>query len=185
MSSRIARSSSSKKSTPARHAHRADVGAGDDRAVDVDRIARDWARAPCRRGPGTASIRCARPSFEPMVTIASRVRVELDAVAALVPGADRAAQPRNALRHRVAVGVVTLRRLDQLRDDVLGRGAVGVAHAHVDDVLARAARRHLQLVGDVEDVRGRRLMRANSLMAGDRCGIAAAPARAALRCKKL
>ncbi len=34
-----------------------------------------------------------------------------------------------------------------------GVGPVGIAHAHVDDVLAAATRRHLQLGGDVEDVR--------------------------------
>ena len=34
----------------------------------------------------------------------------------------------------------------------LGRGAVGVAHAEVDDVLAAAAGGHLELGGDVEDV---------------------------------
>ncbi len=37
---RIARSHSAKKSTLGRHAHGADVGAGDHRAVDVDRVAR-------------------------------------------------------------------------------------------------------------------------------------------------
>ena len=33
-----------------------------------------------------------------------------------------------------------------------GVGAVGIAHAEVDDVLAAAARRELELAGDVEDV---------------------------------
>ena len=153
MSSRIARSSSAKKSTPGVMRHRADVGAGDDRRRRCGSGSSGSAPAPCRRGRGVASIRCARPSFEPMVTIASRVRIELDAVAALVPVADRAAQPRDALRHRVAVRVGALRGLDQLVDDVRRRRAVGVAHAEVDDVFAAAARGHLQLGGDVEDVR--------------------------------
>jgi hypothetical protein len=51
------------------------------------------------------------------------------------------------------VRIVALRRLDQLVDDVLRRRPVGVAHRQVDDVVAAATRRHLQLVGDVEDVR--------------------------------
>ena len=83
----------------------------------------------------------------------AEVRVELDAVAAPVPGADRAPQARDALRHRVAVRVLALRGFDQLVDDVLRRRPVGIAHREVDDVLAAPPRRHLQLVGDVEDVR--------------------------------
>ena len=43
---------------------------------------------------------------------------------------------------------------DQLVDDVLRRRPVRVAHRQVDDIVAAAPRRHLQLVGDVEDVRG-------------------------------
>jgi hypothetical protein len=46
------------------------------------------------------------------------------------------------------------RRLDELVDDRLGRGQVGIAHAEVHNVLARAARGRLQVVDDVEDVRG-------------------------------
>ena len=40
---------------------------------------------------------------------------------------------------------------------MLGRGAVGVAHAEVDDVFATAARGGLHLAGDVEDVGGKAL----------------------------
>jgi hypothetical protein len=52
------------------------------------------------------------------------------------------------------VGVFTLGDLYQLLDDVRRRGAIGVAHAQVDDVLATAAGGHLQLGGDVENVGG-------------------------------
>jgi hypothetical protein len=45
------------------------------------------------------------------------------------------------------------RRLNQLVDDVLGRGSVGVAHAEVDDVFSAAAGGHLHVAGDVEDIR--------------------------------
>jgi len=51
------------------------------------------------------------------------------------------------------VRVLALRGLDQLVDDVPGRRPVWIAHRQVDDVVAAPARRHLQLVGDVEDVR--------------------------------
>jgi hypothetical protein len=50
--------------------HVADVGARDHRPVDVDRVAR--VRHQHRvAAPSVASARCAMPSFEPMVTIAS------------------------------------------------------------------------------------------------------------------
>ena len=59
-----------------------------------------------------------------------------------------------------------LRRLNHLVDDVLGRGAVGVAHAEVDDVFAAAAGGDLHLAGDVEDVR-REALNAGELFHGD------------------
>ena len=51
------------------------------------------------------------------------------------------------------MGLRLLRRLNQLVDDVFGRGSVRVAHAEVDDVFAAAAGRTLHGVGDVEDIR--------------------------------
>ena len=93
-----------------RHAHRADVGAGDDRAVDVDRV----------RGIGHQHRVAALEAGEHQVREAFLradgddrlgVRVELDAVAALVPVADRLAQARDALRDRVAVRVRCAARL--------------------------------------------------------------------------
>jgi hypothetical protein len=81
------------------------------------------------------------------------IGIELDGVAAPVPLADRAPQARDAARDGVAMRVQALRGFDQLVDDVLRRRPVGIAHRQVDHVLAAAARRHLQLVGDVEDVR--------------------------------
>ncbi len=139
-----------------RHAHRTDVGAGDDRTVDVDRV------AGIGHEHGVAAVQaCEHQVREPLLGAYGDdrlgVRIEFDAVAPPVPGADRAAQPRDALGHRVAVRVAALGGFDELRDDVRGRGPVRVAHAHVDDVLARMPRRHLQLVGDVEDVRGKAL----------------------------
>ncbi len=53
-----------------------------------------------------------------------------------------------------------LRGLNHLVDDVLGRGAVGVAHAEVDDVFAAAAGGDLHFAGDVEDV-GREALNAS------------------------
>ena len=79
--------------------------------------------------------------------------IELDAPASLIPLADRAPQARNAAGHGVAVGVRPLHGFDELVDDVPGRGAVGIAHSEVDDVLPAPAGGHLELGGDVEDVR--------------------------------
>jgi hypothetical protein len=85
------------------------------------------------------------------------VHVEVHVPAALVPLRDGAAQARNALRDRIAVRILALGHFHELVDDVPRRRAVRVAHREVDDVLAGTARRHLQLVRDVEDVRGQPL----------------------------
>ena len=103
-------------------------------------------------GPSIASARCPIPSFEPMVDDRLGVGIEVDAVAPLVPVADRDAQLVDAARHGVAVVDRLLRRLDQLLHDVRRRRSVGIAHREVDDVLAGAARRELQVADDVEDV---------------------------------
>ncbi len=138
------------------HAHRADVGAGDDRAIDVNRIARVWHQH------GVTAIERGEHQVRQSFLRADRddrlgVRIELDTVSLLVPGRDRAPQPRNAFRYRIAVRVLALHRLDQLVDDMTRRRAIRIAHAHVDDVLAAPTRSHLQLTGDVEDVRGQAL----------------------------
>ena len=152
---------------PRGHAHRTDVRAGDDGAVDVDRIARVGHQhrvAPLQRREHQVREALLRADGDDRLG----VRVEQYAVAPLVPAADRAAQARNALGDRVAVRVLALRRLDQLVDDVPGRGAVRIAHAHVDDVLAGATGRHLQLVGDVEDV-GRKALDPGKISHGEAC----------------
>ena len=100
-----------------RHAHRADVGAGDDRAVDVDRVARVGHQhrvAAVERGEH--QVREAFLGADGDDRLA--VHVEVHVPAALVPLADGAAQARDALRDRVAVGVLALRHLHQLVDDV-------------------------------------------------------------------
>jgi len=83
--------------------------------------------------------------------------IEIDVVAGLVPVADGLAQTGDAAGDGVAVGGGLLRGLDHLVDDVLGGGAVGIAHAEVDDVFAPAAGGHLHFAGDVEDVGGQSL----------------------------
>ena len=61
-------------------------------------------------------------------------------------------------------GCRPLRGFGELGDDVRRRGPIGVAHAHVDDVFAASAGGQLQLGRDVEDVGGRRSMRAKAAL---------------------
>ena len=141
-----------------------DVGAGDDRTVDVDRIAgvgHEHGVAAAERREHQMRDALLRADGDDGFAIG----IELDAPAALIPVADRAAEPRDALRHRVAVRVAALHRLDQLGDDVRRRRAVGIAHAEVDDVLAAAAGGHLQLGRDRKDV-GRQAREARKLRFG-------------------
>ena len=83
-----------------------------------------------------------------------RFRIKIDVKARFVPVADGAAQARNAPRHRIAVRVVALNRFHKLGNDVRRRGAVGIAHAEIDDIVAATAGRHLELGGNVENVGG-------------------------------
>ncbi len=138
------------------HAHRADVSAGDDRAIDMDRVARvrhQYRVAAIERGEHQVREAFLRADRDDRF----RVGIELDAVTRLVPVGDRTPQARDALGDRIAVRVLALGCLDQLVDDVPGRRPVRIAHAHVDDVFAAATRGHLQLTCDVEDIKGQAL----------------------------
>jgi hypothetical protein len=143
------------------HWHVADVCPRDHRPVDMDRIARighqhDIAGVESReREMGEAFLGADGDDR-------FAVRIEIDVVTGLVPVADGAPQPRNALGNRVAMRVGTLHRLDQLLHDVRRRGLVGIAHRQIDDVLAATTRAHLQLPRDVEDV-GRQALDAGEL----------------------
>ena len=128
---------------------------GDDGAEDVDGV------AGIGHGDGVARVEHGEAEVGDALLGADGddglgLGVEVDVVAALVPVADGLAQAGQAAGERVAMGGGLLRGLDQLVDDVLGRGAVGVAHAEVDDVFAALAGGGLQFAGDVEYVRGRR-----------------------------
>src|SRR6185437_5360654 len=82
-----------------------------------------------------------------------RVRIKLDSVAALVPIGYREAQLVDSARDRVAMVGRLGCGLDQLGDDMGGRGRVGIAHAEIDDVLALAPGLQTQFANRVEDVR--------------------------------
>ena len=80
------------------------------------------------------------------------VRVELDAVASLVPVRDRAAELRYARRSRIPVRPRIGRRLYELVDYMLGRRLVGVAHSEVDYVFSPCPGLRLEVVHDSENI---------------------------------
>ena len=51
------------------------------------------------------------------------------------------------------MGVLALRRLYQLVDDVLGRRLIRIAHPEIDDVLTPGSGGLLQFTYDIEDIR--------------------------------
>ncbi len=143
------------------HSHRPNVGAGDDRAIDVNRITR------VRHQYRVATIERRQHQMRQPLLGADRddrlgVRIEFDAIALLVPGRDRAPQPGDPARYRVPVRILPLHGFDQFVDDVTRRRAIRIAHAHVNDVFAAPTRSHLQLTRDVEDV-GRQALDARKL----------------------
>src|SRR3546814_12322645 len=73
--------------------------------------------------------------------------IEFDVEAAAVIIGLRTAEPRNALRLRIAVRVGLHRDFAELFDHMRGRRQVGVAHPQVDDVLSRGARSEERRVG--------------------------------------
>ncbi len=139
-----------------RELHLADVRACDHRAVDMNWIARvrhQHRVAATERGEREMCDAFLRADGDDRL----RLGIELDVPATAVPLADGAAQARNAARDRVSVCVRTLHGFDELVDDVPGRWSIRVAHAEVDDVLPAAAGGHLELGGDVENVRRKAL----------------------------
>ena len=139
-----------------RELHLPDVGPGDNRPVNMDRIAWIRDRARVHRCPSVAELEMRYAFFRADGNDGFiGIRIEVHTVATLVPLADRASQTRNATRNRVAVGIGSLHRLDQFGDDMCRRRTVGIAHTEVDDVLAAATGSHLEFGSDVEDVRGK------------------------------
>ncbi len=130
----------------------ADGAAGDDEAEHVDRVRR-VRREDDVAGRGDRLGEVGQPLLRAERDDDLALGIDLDAEAARVIGGLRLAQPRDAARRRIAVGVGLGRDLGELGDDVRRRRAVGVAHAEVDDVLAARACRRLHRVDFGEDVR--------------------------------
>ena len=129
----------------------AHVGAGEQRAPDVDRVRRGGHQ---RRVPGADQ----HPHEVREALLGPDGRhhlglgVELDRELAPVEVRDGAAQLGDAPGGRVAVVARVVGGLGQLADGHVGRGQVGVAEAEVDDVPAGSPRRRLEVVDGGEDV---------------------------------
>ena len=81
------------------------------------------------------------------------VGIEFDAVAALVPVADRQPELIDAARNRVAMVGIFRGGFDQFGDDMRRRRLVGITHPEIDNILAGAPRLQAQFANRVEYVR--------------------------------
>ena len=132
--------------------HHPDVGAGEQRRVEVDRVRgrRDERRVP-RSHHDPHEVR------EPFLGADGRddlaVGVQLHPEAPQVQVRDRLPELGDPAARRVAVVAGVVYRLGQLLDGHVGRRDVGVAEPEVDDVVAGSTRLQLQLVDLGEDVR--------------------------------
>ncbi len=134
------------------HGHLAQVGAGEERAVDVDRVAgagHDGGVARLQQHPHEVAEALLRADGVGDLGLG----VERDAPLALVERGDRLSQLGQPLAHGVAVVAGDAGRLGQLLHRDLGRRDVGVAEAEVDHVHASSPSLGLQVVDDREDVR--------------------------------
>ena len=134
-----------------RHRDRVDVGTRDHGPVYVNRVARIGHQhrvagiERCEHQMGQAFLGANRHDR-------LGIGVEGDVIAAQVPVGDGLAQARNPLGYRIAMGRRARGRLDELFHDVGGRRAVGIAHRHIDNVLATATGGHLELARNIEHV---------------------------------
>ena len=134
------------------HRHVANVGARNHRPVNMNRVA----------GVGhqhhVAALQCRQRQMRDAFFGTNRdnrfgIGIQLNVVTRLIPVADRLAKAMDALGHRIAVRIGTLYGFDQLIDDMPWRGAVGIAHAEVDDIFAAPPCRELQFTGNVKHIR--------------------------------
>ena len=134
--------------------HLAEVGAGEERPVHVDRVRRG------RDDRGIAALE-QHPHEVGEALLGSdgvgdlELGVELDPPVRRVVLRDLLAEARQASAQRVAVVARIARGLGELLDRDGWRGDVGVAEAEVDHVGTGLTRLELQPVDDREDVRGK------------------------------
>ena len=81
------------------------------------------------------------------------IGIEVDAVVGLVAPGDFLAQPRDAAGSRITVVARVAGGFHHFADDHARRGAIGIAHAQIDHVLLRGARRRPHFVDHGKHVR--------------------------------
>ena len=129
----------------------AHVGAGEERAPDVDRIGgRRHERGVARSDQDPHEMREALLGADRGDHLG--VGVEVDVELALVEVGDGAAQLGDPARGRVAVVARVVRCLGQLAHRHVGRRQVGIAEPEVDHVASGSPRVRLQVVDGGEDV---------------------------------
>ena len=144
-------SGASSDASRALQGHLAHVGAGEERAPDVDRVRRrGHQRGVPRADEHPHEVREALLGADGRHHLG--LGVELDGELAPVEVGDRAAQLGDAPRGGVAVVARVVGGLGELVHRHVGRGQVGVPEAEVDDVTAGSPRRRLQVVDRGEDV---------------------------------
>ena len=145
------------------HRHLAQIGAGEQRAVDVDGVAGLGTIAASPRSSST-HIRWLNPSFEPIVLVISSLGIELHAPVALVQRGGRLAQLRQPAADRVAVVAACCappRRACRRRS--AGEGMSGLPKPR--SITSTPARRAsiFRLLMIVKTYGGRLVMRRNSM----------------------
>jgi len=80
------------------------------------------------------------------------VRIDIDVEPAAVPVGNRAAQSGDAHGGRIAVVVLFSGGFHHFFDDVGRGGQVGVAHAHIDDILPGPPAFHFQFIDSGENI---------------------------------
>ena len=136
----------------AAHRHLTEIGTGEERTVDVDRITRtrdDGSVATIEKHPHEVAEAFLRSDGVGDLGL----DVEVDVPLALVEIGDRLAQLGKSPRHRVPMIAGDTGRLTEFLDGDRRRRDVGVAESEVDDVDAVPTSLDLQIVDDREHVR--------------------------------
>src|SRR5260370_4951610 len=131
-------------------------GASHDEAKGVDRIARVWDEDDVA-GCGDRLRQIGEALFRSERNDNLACGIEFAPEAPRVIASASAAQPRNAARHGISMGLGILGCFDELGHDMRRGRTVGISHAEIDDIPPGCSRLSLQRIDLAEDVRGKAL----------------------------
>src|SRR5690606_36694883 len=83
------------------------------------------------------------------------IGIKRSLIAMQVPICKSLTQTWNTIGNRITMRIWTLGRLYDFFDNMFWRGAIRVAHEHINNIFATPARRHLQLPGNIENIWGK------------------------------